>query len=447
MNTFGKGLLSCSAFILFLIGCSELRSAKVSFTPEPKNPGTSTDGLPQQVTASPGCQGYVTLRLIYNLSGSDFVLGSCQELQFVNGVYTIKQSVSCSGAVTAGTGAITFSGLNHNCSGFLNLANGGKVNLACTGSLFDRMEADYAFRTSTQQGVNGVNVIGQLCQKQATVTNRTPTIIDPGSPNNKEGDSVNLKISASDPDGDILSYSATGLPTGLSINSTNGTISGTVAGGTAKTWGVTVTVSDNKSNPAKVSFVWTIVSPTATPGQGAYVMSVSTSASGAVLSLKGTVTALRYTFDSSGGWLNLSGPFGASYTINKIWPQGTTFMCAQAMGNDGLWHGTSDTDPQTCNQVTPSQPTPTTKTATLTWDPVTKNADGTPCTDLAGYIMYYSDVNGDWGRFPSKIVSAPNTSGTIANLQVGKTYYFAVSAFDTGNNESAKSQIITYTIP
>ena len=38
---------------------------------------------------------------------------------------------------------------------------------------------------------------------------------------------MGLPISATDPDGDVLTYSATGLPPGLSIGATTGLIGGT----------------------------------------------------------------------------------------------------------------------------------------------------------------------------------------------------------------------------
>jgi len=64
-----------------------------------------------------------------------------------------------------------------------------------------------------------------------------------------------LQVNASDPDGDNLSYSATGLPAGLSINSSNGKITGSPT--SAMTKNVSITVSDG-SLTASRSFSWTI---------------------------------------------------------------------------------------------------------------------------------------------------------------------------------------------
>ncbi|MBV7327615.1 putative Ig domain-containing protein [Chloroflexi bacterium TSY] len=86
-----------------------------------------------------------------------------------------------------------------------------------------------------------------------------PTITNPGNQSNVEGDSVNLPINATDPNGDPLTYSASGLPPGLSINSTTGVISGTTT--TAGVYNATVTVDDGNGGTDSASFVWVVNSP------------------------------------------------------------------------------------------------------------------------------------------------------------------------------------------
>jgi hypothetical protein len=93
---------------------------------------------------------------------------------------------------------------------------------------------------------------------------RAPIITNPGDQTNTEGDSVTLGISASDPDGDVLSYSATGLPDGLSINSSTGMISGTFSVGSAGIYSVQVTVSDG-AYMAAANFTWTLNPSAGTP--------------------------------------------------------------------------------------------------------------------------------------------------------------------------------------
>jgi hypothetical protein len=87
--------------------------------------------------------------------------------------------------------------------------------------------------------------------------NNPPEVTNPGDQANFEGQTVSLPIIATDEDGDTLSYSATGLPLGLSINAATGVISGKIHTGTAGSYTVTVTVSDGISD-VEVEFGWEV---------------------------------------------------------------------------------------------------------------------------------------------------------------------------------------------
>lgn len=85
--------------------------------------------------------------------------------------------------------------------------------------------------------------------------NRAPTITNPGNQLSVVGSSVNLPIQAADADGDGLTFSATGLPAGLSIDAATGRVTGTLQSiGTAS---VTVSVTDNRSPAVAATFSWT----------------------------------------------------------------------------------------------------------------------------------------------------------------------------------------------
>ncbi|MET7693378.1 putative Ig domain-containing protein [Streptomyces sp. NPDC005483] len=89
-----------------------------------------------------------------------------------------------------------------------------------------------------------------------TSTGNTVTVTNPGSQSTTTGGSVSLQISASDSAGATLTYSASGLPTGLSISSSTGKISGTAS--TAGTYQVTVTAKDSTGASGSASFTWTV---------------------------------------------------------------------------------------------------------------------------------------------------------------------------------------------
>jgi serine protease len=85
----------------------------------------------------------------------------------------------------------------------------------------------------------------------------TVTVNNPGTQTNAAGTSVGLQINATDSaSGTTLTYSATGLPAGLSINSRTGLISG--RSNSTNTYSVKVTVTDNTGAHGSASFSWTI---------------------------------------------------------------------------------------------------------------------------------------------------------------------------------------------
>jgi hypothetical protein len=87
----------------------------------------------------------------------------------------------------------------------------------------------------------------------------TVTVNNPGSQTTNTGTAVSLQITASDSaSGQTLSFSASGLPAGLSISS-SGLISGTPT--TAGTSNVNVTATDTTGASGSASFTWTVNNP------------------------------------------------------------------------------------------------------------------------------------------------------------------------------------------
>jgi subtilase family serine protease len=106
-------------------------------------------------------------------------------------------------------------------------------------------------------GIGTPNGISGL-QTGTSTGGNTVTVTNPGSQTGTVGTAVSLQISAKDSaSGQTLSYSATGLPAGLSISS-SGLISGTPT--TAASSNVTVTATDTTGASGSASFSWTISS-------------------------------------------------------------------------------------------------------------------------------------------------------------------------------------------
>lgn len=82
-----------------------------------------------------------------------------------------------------------------------------------------------------------------------------PTLQNPGDRTDLVGAAARIDLSATDPDGDMLSYSASGLPPGLSIDSVTGRISGSP--GVAGTYSTMVAVTDGTFS-SSIDFNWTV---------------------------------------------------------------------------------------------------------------------------------------------------------------------------------------------
>src|SRR6516165_5321048 len=119
---------------------------------------------------------------------------------------------------------------------------------------------DGTFAMQTTWANDGNGGAGTCEASHAIVTNpggNTVTVTNPGNQTGTVGTAVSLQIHATDSaSGQTLTYSATGLPAGLSINSSTGLISGTPT--TAGTSTVTVTAKDTTNASGSASFTWTV---------------------------------------------------------------------------------------------------------------------------------------------------------------------------------------------
>ncbi len=102
------------------------------------------------------------------------------------------------------------------------------------------------------------------------VPNAAPTLATPPSQAGMVGTAASLAVVASDPEGNALTFLASGLPPGLTIATTTGVIAGTPT--TSGTFTVTVGVDDGRGGSTAVQFSWTVLDaapqllPVAAPG-------------------------------------------------------------------------------------------------------------------------------------------------------------------------------------
>ena len=104
-------------------------------------------------------------------------------------------------------------------------------------------------------------------------SNVAPVLTNPGDLSSTVGQPASLQLTASDPEGQPVTYSATGLPPGLSLMASTGYVSGT--GTTAGSYGVSVTASDGVLSSSQ-SFTWAMSSSTTPPPPSSVTLSAQT---------------------------------------------------------------------------------------------------------------------------------------------------------------------------
>ncbi len=150
--------------------------------------------------------------------------------------------------------------------------------------------------------------------------NDAPVLANPGNQNAAEGESVSLTIVAADADlpTNAFTFSALGLPPGLTINSSTGEIIGTVAAGATagSPYSVTVAVDDDGAPilSAGVAFTWTVI-------PNGLAVSKTSDAGGMVL--EGDTVTYTVVVTNTGG-----APQTDVAVIDPL-PSGTTFVSSQ----------------------------------------------------------------------------------------------------------------------
>jgi YVTN family beta-propeller protein len=146
----------------------------------------------------------------------------------------------------------------------------------------------------------------------------TPVISNPGAQTTTLGSVVNLALSAADPNADVLSYGASGLPPGLTLDTASGRISGTAT--TVGSYNVVVSATDGV-NTASASFVWTV--------QAASPLTLATPPAPAFIAANGTAS---YTASATGGAnLRYQWDFGDG-SAKTAWSAAATATHAYAAG-------------------------------------------------------------------------------------------------------------------
>jgi subtilase family serine protease len=142
------------------------------------------------------------------------------------------------------------------------------------------------------------------------------TVTNPGSQTGTVGTAASLQISATDSaSGQTLTYSASGLPAGLTINASTGLITGTPT--TATTYSATVTAKDTTGATGSASFTWTI-NAAASGCTAAQLLGNPGFETGSISPWKSTASVLSNTDEGvpaqGGSWLAWLDGYGEAHT-------------------------------------------------------------------------------------------------------------------------------------
>jgi hypothetical protein len=187
-----------------------------------------------------------------------------------------------------------------------------------------------------------------------TGTGTGVTVTNPGNQTGTVGTPVSLQIKATDSTaGQTLTYGATGLPAGLSINSSTGLISGTPT--TAGTSSVTVTATDTTGASGSASFTWTIgttnglschVTYTPNQWQGGFTASITIANTG-TSAINGWTLTFTFPGDQkiTNAWNGVATQTGENVSITNE-PYNATIAAGSSAspGFQGTWN-TSDASP------------------------------------------------------------------------------------------------------
>jgi len=191
---------------------------------------------------------------------------------------------------------------------FLELTfNGGPQNLSVQAPTraVDATPGFYMLFVFNEAGVPSAAKMVRLGIADVANPATVPSITSPGAQSADVGVAASVAVSATDPNGDALAFSASGLPPGLTLGTATGVIGGTPT--TAGSYSVVVSVSDGV-NVASTGFQWTVNAPNGVvinplpavqPTQSGTLASFTASTSG------GTNVLYRWNFgDGTGdtGW-------------------------------------------------------------------------------------------------------------------------------------------------
>jgi hypothetical protein len=278
-------------------------------------------------------------------------------------------------------------------------------------------------------------------------SDQRPTLTNPGAQSSTAGQADSLQLVGSDPDGLAVTYSATGLPLGLTLGSFTGYISGTPT--TAGTYSVTATVSDSVLT-ASQTFSWTVAAgDTTAPTLSITTPTTSTTHATSTATLNVAGTAADAVGVTQVSWVNDRGGSGAatgttSWSVTGI-PLQSGANVITVTARDAANNTSTDSLTVTYTALDTTAPvvsiTTPTSVATYTASTTPVIVGGT-ASDAVGVtqVTWTNDRGGN-----GTAIGTTNWSASIA-LQSGGNV-ITITARDAAGNTSTDTLTVTYSAP
>jgi hypothetical protein len=270
--------------------------------------------------------------------------------------------------------------------------------------------------------------------------NRAPTISGTPATSVVVGTQYTFTPTASDADGNSLTFSIANRPGWASFNTTTGRLQGTPSS-TGTFPNVTISVSDGQDTRSLAAFSIVVRdTPNRAPAiSGTPMTSVihgtpfsftptANDPDGDVLTFSIANAPAWASFDTATG--RLSGTPGPEHV-------GATTGIVISV-SDGALSRSLAAFTLTVQAVAMGS-------ATLSWTPPTSNTDGSPLTNLAGYRIYWGNAVGDYPNSVS--LTNPGLSSYVVDNLVSGTWFFVATAVNSGGTESVFSSPASKTIP
>ena len=276
-------------------------------------------------------------------------------------------------------------------------------------------------------------------QQPEVPSNSAPQISGTPPSSVNAGESYSFVPTASDADGDALTFSVSNKPTWADFDAPTGRLSGMPTIGDAGTdENIVISVSDGASTDRLAAFSITVHAvATNSPPQisGAPATSVNTNDNYSFTPNASDADGDNLTFSISGQ------PSWASFDTSTGQLSGTpgdgdvgTYSSIAISVSDGQASASLSSFSIAVEAISLGS-------TTLSWTAPTQNEDGTQLTDLAGYKLYWGTTP---GTYPSSVtIDNPTVTTYLVESLVPDTYVFVATSFNTSGVESRYSGTAT----